>query len=340
MSATVVAAVLLIGTAACRSGGDAPTPPPTPTGVPNALVPGACIAAEGEPSVLDDTPITESAIVDCAEPHLYEVLAAQDIPGQFLEGTTATDADLTKLQAALDGARDAAVQVRFAAFARAYCATSLQRSIGLDSGTEVAGASIASLQLLPVSHRSAPYAALLSEGWAEQPAMVCANRFTATTPTPSEAPAEEVEGAQTGLLLSADLPVDQRLCFTFDATGQRADTSCDAVHDAELTVTFDATPLLDEEQLAAASGDPTAPFEPDVQELLDGACNDVLNLVVGEDHDEAIAGVAMRGAEGWGATGLINEVACYATPVDQSLRLPAGSVFGLGQAAIELAPRD
>ncbi|GAA1748758.1 hypothetical protein [Aeromicrobium alkaliterrae] len=334
-----VTATLALSVSACQSDPDVPEPKPTPTGVASALVPGACIAAAGEPNVLGDTPVTEDAIVDCAEPHVYEVLAAQDIPGRYIASTEATEDDLARLQAALDGARTEPVQTTFASFARAYCDISLQRSLGLDGGTELAGADIASLQVVPVTHTSTPFAVLPAEGWTDQPSLLCVNRFVEDSSTPSEAPVTPVTGFMTTSLLSPEVPLTQRLCFSFDAAGLPADTSCDAVHDAEYTVTFDATQLLDPDQLAAASADPSAAFPDDVQELLDQACNDALGIVIGDGYDEAVVGRALRGDEGWGTGGLSNAVTCFATPEDPAQALASGSVFGLGDAPVELVAR-
>lgn len=339
LTVTVTATLALVLTA-CQSESEVPKPRPTPTGVATGLVPGACVAASGEATVLGDTAVTESAIVDCADEHAYEVLAAQDIPSRYIGGTEATDEDLARLQAALDGSRADTVQVTFASFAHAYCDISLQRQLGLDGGTELAGTDIASLQVVPVSHTSATYAVLPTEGWTEQPTLLCVNRFVADSPTPSEAPVVPVTGAVTAGMLSNERPLAQRLCFSYDAAGVPADASCEANHDAEYTVAFDATPMLDADQLAASSADPAGAFPDDVQELLDQACDDALGLVIGEDHDEAVVGGALRGPEGWGTGGLINAVTCFATPEDPDLVLPSGSVFGLGDAPIELVARD
>ncbi len=339
LTVTVTATLALVLTA-CQGESEVPEPRPTPTGVASDLVPGACVAASGEASVLGDTVVSESAIVDCAEEHVYEVLSAQDIPSRYLTDTTATEEDLARLQAALDGSRADTVQVTFASFAHAYCDISLQRQLGLDGDTELAGTDIASLQVVPVSHTSATYAVLPAEGWTEQPTLLCVNRFVADSPTPSEAPVVPVTGAVTAGLLSNERPLSQRLCFSFDAASLPADASCEANHDAEYTVSFDATPMLDADQLAASSADPAGAFPDDVQELLDQACDDALGLVIGEDHDDAVVGGALRGPEGWGAGGLINAVTCFATPEDPELVLPSGSVFGLGDAPIELVARD
>ncbi|WP_229054618.1 hypothetical protein [Aeromicrobium sp. Leaf350] len=333
-------ATLAVSLAACQSDPDVPEPQPAPTGVASGLVPGACIASSGDPSILGDTPVTEDAIVDCGEEHVYEVLAAQDIPGRYLASTEATEEDRVRLQAGLDGARTEPVQITFAAFARAYCDIALQRALGLDGGTELAGTDIASLQVIPISHTSAPYAVLPVDGWTDQPSLLCVNRFVEESATPDEAPVAPVTGPTTVSLLSSERPLSQRLCFSFDAAGLPADTSCESVHDAEYTVSFDATPMLDDEQLAAASADPAGPFPGDVQELLDQACNDVLGLVIGDDRDESVIGQALRGDEGWGTGGLSNAVTCFATPQDEAQALPSGSVFGLGDAPIELVARD
>jgi hypothetical protein len=335
-----VTAVLALVLAACQGESEVPEPRPTPTGIPSGLVPGACLGAVGDPTVLGDTAVSEDAIVDCEQEHSYEVLAAQDVPGRYLAGTTATEEDLVRLQGALDGSRADSVQVTFAAFARAYCDISLQRALGLDGGTELAGTNIATLQMTPLTRSSAPYAVLPTDGWTEQPSLVCVNRFTEDSADPAGAPVAPVTGSATGLLLAADRPLDERLCFSFDAASLPADTSCDATHDAEYTVSFDATPLLDVDQLAASSIDPSAPFPEDVQEILDQACDDALAIVIGEDRDEAVVGGALRGPEGWGTGGLKNAVTCYATPDDATQALPAGSLIGIGDAAVELVARD
>lgn len=339
LTVTVTAFLALVLTA-CQGESEVPEPRPTPTGVASGLVPGACVAASGEATVLGDTAVTESALVDCDQEHIYEVLAVQDIPSRYISGTEATDEDLVRLQASLDGSRADTVQVAFASFAHAYCDIALQRQLGLDSGAELAGTDIASLQVVPMSHTSATYAVLPAEGWTEQPSLLCVNRLVADSPTPSEAPVAPVTGAVTAGLLSAERPLAQRLCFSFDAAGNPSDTTCEAQHDAEYTVTFDATRLLDADQIAASSVDPAGAFPDDVQELLDQACDDALDLVIGQDHDESVIGGAQRGSQGWGTGGLTNAVNCFAAPEDPELVLAPGSVFGLGDTPIELVARS
>ncbi|MFT4187549.1 MAG: hypothetical protein QM621_03115 [Aeromicrobium sp.] len=332
-----VTATLALAMTAC--GGDAGTKPrATPTGVVSDLMPGACLEAQGDATVLGDTEITEEAIVDCGRPHIYEVLAVQDVPGQYIAGTTATEDDQELLRAALEGERAEPTQITFASFARAYCDIALQGALGLDSDTELDGADLRSLQFAPLARTQAPYAAIPAEGWTEQPVLACVNRFTEASSTPAEEPVEPVTGSQTALWLTQDFPVADRLCLMFDAAGRPADAPCASTHDGEYLAAFDATAVLDEEELAAS--DSGSPLTDEVQEKLDAVCEDALALLMDSEEQEAVVGRAVRDAEGWGAGGLANMARCYATPEDSAMALPAGSVIGWGDEELALVERD
>lgn len=331
---------LTLSLVACTDDSPEETPAPAPTVAASTLVPGACIATNGTPTLLGDVDVTEEAIVACEDPHVYEVLAVQDLPGEYLQGTTATDEDRERLQAALDGSRNDAVQMKFAAFARAYCAIGLQRATGL-TDLEMAATDAANLLATPITRTSSTRAVLPPQGWTEQPLLICVNRFTEPSPAPESAPAVQVSGLVTPQLLTDEVPVEQRLCLNFDVNGAPADATCAADHDAEYTVTFDATGLLEPEQLAASVGDLSVPFPTDVQEQLDEACTDALTRVIGEDRDEDLVGRALRGGEGWGSGSTTNAVDCVVTPDDAAgFLLPAGSVIGIGDADVELVPRS
>lgn len=338
LTAAVAALALAVG--ACSSDDDEPeASEPTPTVAATALAPGACLASEQTTSPLGDIEVTEDAVVDCSAEHVYEVVTVQDIPLEYLAGPDPVDTDRDTLLAAIGGADATAVQTKFRAWASTICAVGVQRATGLDD-LEIGGSSSASVQALPYSRTSAPVATLPAEGWSEQPLLVCVNRFSTDSDVPAEAPVAPVTGSATERLLTAEVPVAQRSCFTFDAAGNATDLPCSEPHYAERVLTLDATRLLDDEELAAASIDPAAPFADEVAETLDGACQDALGRVVGEGFDEEILTArALRGPLGWGTGGYVNSVVCHVTAADdQAFDLPAGSVIGLGDAELELVP--
>ncbi|WP_040320269.1 hypothetical protein [Aeromicrobium marinum] len=325
------------------SGSDEPAPGPvetTPAVAPTTVAPGACIASPEPVSLLGDVAISESTVVDCDEPHVYEVLVVQDVPpSYFADPTGATELDRIGLQAAADGSPQSAIQIQFAAFARTTCAVGLQRAVGL-ADLELAGEDGGRLAVAPVTDTSAAVAVLPSEGWADQPVLVCVNRFSEPSADPVQAPASPVTGLTTPSLLSPEVPAAERECFAFDSSGLVVDTTCEQPHFGEFTVRLDATFLLDDEQLANASVDASAPFDDEVQEQIDQACDDVLGRVIGEDYDEdLLAGHGLRGAAGWGQGGTVNSVTCYVSAADDAdFDLPAGSVIGIGDTEIELSP--
>lgn len=323
--------------AGCTSPDDPePEPEPTSTVSPTALVPGACLQDE---TVTDGVVvISEEGVVPCEEEHVLELLAMQDVPREFLDTGAATPDDRVRLQRAIDGTARTSIQVKFQSFARAYCAATLQRAVGL-SDTELKGKSAAELQVVPHSERSAPVALLnTGDAWVEQPLLICVNRFSEESANPAQAPTSPVTTAQTPLMFSDELPLEQRTCVAVDAAGVLAPVSCERPHYGERTVDFDATPLFDAEQIAAESEDAGAPFSDDFQAEIDEACNDVLSVVIGDDYDaDDLVGRGVRGPLGWGEGGHLNTVECLVTAADPAaFDLPGGSVIGAGDADIEL----
>lgn len=335
----LAATALALTLTACTDDPQVEIPTPAPTAPASTIVPGACIATNGTPTLLGDVDVTEEAIVACEDPHVYEVLSVQDLPGEYLQRATPTDADRERLQASLDGSRNDPVQMKFASFARALCTIGLQRATGL-ADLELAASDVSGLLASPVTRTSSVRAVLPPEGWTDQPVVVCVNRFNEPSSTPASAPVVEVSGLVTPLLLTDQLPVEERLCLNFDVNGTPAAAPCAADHDAEYTITFDATGLLEAEEIAESAGDFSVPFPREVQERLDEACDDALSRVIGDDRDEALVGRALRGGEGWGAGSTMNAVDCIVTPEDAAANLlPGGSVIGLGDAEVELVPR-
>lgn len=343
MSRSSIASLLLVSAlalAAC-SGGDAEPPKPAPTDdvVPSKLVPGTCLEPTGTTTVLGDGEIGEESVVDCASLHRYEVTLVQDVPSTyFADPASPTEADRVALQAAADGSPQDAVETEFAAFAQATCAIGLQRALRIDD-LELAGSSVGELRATPISITSAPKALLPPVGWADQPLLVCVNRFTEPSADPSTAATRDITGAQTAANFSAETPVDQRSCVAIDSSNTVVATPCAGPHRAELLLRIDATRLLTPAQVDAASVDATAPFAREVQTRLDDACTDALSAIVGDDYDsDQFTGLALRGAAGWGRGGEFNEVTCAVTSTDPATQLPGGSVIGLGDGSIELVP--
>lgn len=333
-------AIVSIALAGCTNGdGPEPEPTATETGSPTALVPGACLA--GEPvNDLGDVAVVEENVVPCEEAHVYELLAMQDVPREYFETGDPSERDRARLQQVLGGTTRTSQHVKFAAFARAYCAISLQRATGLNE-IELNGKRTADLQAVLHSDTSTPFA-LLNDGdeWLEQPLLICVNRFTERSSTPATAPTSAVEGLVSASLLEADYPLERRSCIAVDAAGVEAPIDCARPHYGERTIDIDVTAMFDPEQIEAESQDVQSAFSDEFQEEIDQACTDVLSLLIGEDYDaDDLVGRGHRGPLGWGQGGHVNLVECHVGAADEArFDLPPGSVFGLGDADIELTP--
>lgn len=319
VAAALAAALVLL--AGC--GGD--QTPPTSTGAtatPDPMAAGTCFnpaPGAAEPQYA----------VSCDQPHRFEMLARQDIPLEYFADGAAAATDREALHAALAGQTDTATQLKFATYARAYCVVALQRLTGLheaDFGDEGA----ASVQAVVHTSASTPVAFLnAGDEWVRQPLLICANRFT-----------RPVTGTLTTQLLTADTPASARSCFDLDTSGRQRAVACTQPHDGESALDFDATALLDSDDLAIASQDARAPFPANVQETLDAACEATLDTVIGRGYDdEHVTARAVRGPQGWGRGGYVNTAVCQFVATGGDLRLPAGSLFGIGDREVALVER-
>lgn len=318
VAAALAAALVLL--AGC--GDPDASPHASATATPDPMAAGTCF------NPASDAPEPRHA-VSCDQPHRFEMLARQDIPLEYFADGAATTADRATLHAALTGKTDSATQLKFATYARAYCVVALQHLTGLNDA-DFSDASPESVQAVVHTSASAP-AAFLNAGdeWLRQPLLICANRF-----------AHPVRGTLTTQLLTADTPAVARSCYDLDASGRQRAVACTRPHDGESALDFDATPLLDADQLAIASQDARAPFPASVQETLDAACEATLDTVIGRGYDdEHVTARAVRGAQGWGRGGYVNTVVCQFVATGGDQRLPAGSLFGIGDREVALVER-
>lgn len=317
LAATAVAAAVVL--AGC-GGAPAPSSSPTASASADPMAPGTCF----NPSMRDPGP---SVAVPCGRRHRFEVLARQDLPLEYFGDEAPTRADRATLQAALDGSTDAAMQVKFASYAHAYCAIALQRLSGLDQA-DFAKADIAAVQATVHTEAWAPVAFLnTGRAWLRQPLLTCANRF-----------AKPVSGSRTAKLLTASVPIAQRSCF--EVHRHERPVPCDRPHDGENALDFDATPLLSPEQLSVAKAATSRPLPAAIQDILDAACQATLPRLIGDGYDKAhVTARAVRDASGWGRGGYRNLATCQFVPAKGATQLPAGSLFGIGDRDVPLVQR-
>jgi hypothetical protein len=317
IAATLFAAAVLI--AGCGPGDHVPSPSARTSASPDPMAAGTCFnptADAPEPSVA----------VPCNRAHRFEMLARQDLPLEYFGNSAPTLADRARLQAALDGKTTGGLQLKFATYAHAYCTIALQRLTGL-AEAQFGKEDPATVQAT-VHRKDSVAAAYLNAGaaWLHQPLLLCANRFV-----------HPATAALTAGLLTSAIPTSSRSCFDIDAAGRQRTVPCDRPHDGETALDFDATPLLDPDQLATATADPERPLPSDVQDVLDAACQATLPTVIGDGYDEAhVTAQATRAKQGWGRGGYVNFAVCQFVATKGAARLPAGSLIGAGDRTVQL----
>lgn len=339
----LLAGVLMLGLAACTEG--APILDPEPTDPPSFepvdyLAPGACLGQTGQTDERGDVPITEDAVVDCEEPHIYEVTGVVPIPWSYFEAGEPTRQEYSRTLEAIDGKTPNTYQFKLSAWAEVVCEGSTQKAMGLDQ-LEVDGDRALRARLEPFDRRSSTVARVEPfDAWTSEPRLVCVRRYHALSGEPMTPPARSVTRFQTSSFVTPDYPLASRWCTTKSGNS----TDCDEPHFAENTISFNATATLGEDDVAALreareNDDPEVLAE--WQQKLDDICTGTHNMIVGSDWDsQNLMGKASFGI-GWTSETTQPRLLCSVTSAQPDSRdLPAGSVFGLGDTIVETVPRD
>lgn len=332
-------------------GGDDPEPAAADAAeASHAVAVGDCIAGEVDDEG-DKVPDIHS-VVDCAEPHVYEILALVDLPAEVLGGETDEEklANRAELAAPTGTGEASAAKAAYTAFAEEECLDATVDAAGWGS-MSLQGVGADDAQLQPVALGMAPvwFSVMPEEEWLDgQTQLVCSARFSEprlsstgqTVPLPAATPASSPDDQP---LLShyatQDFPVELRQCELAASDGTRSYLPCDSEHYAEFLFTYDAGAVLGADFVNGV--DPAQPTD-EQYAALDKVCTDVLGeLLPGYDAD-TFKGLAELGTQGWGTrdAGYYQGQCTVAAKDSLNFNLPAGSLMGTDGAGVEPVPYE
>jgi hypothetical protein len=261
---------------------------------------GTCIAKEVDDE--NDTAPDLNSVVDCSEPHVYEILDVVDLPDEALSGKTdkeklANRKDLATLE--LDETEAQSDQnAAFFAFAYPVCDKALRKHAGYDDIT-VKGKSAEDVALIPAlgAEVYSPWLNLMPKDlWLEgNRQFMCSVRYVEDSEA-EEPPVKPVSSPNDKMLISSasspSFPVELRDCSDVDRKDDAvSDVDCDERHTTEGLFSFDGDVVFGEKAMAPIfkSGNPTD----EQMAPLDRTCTDSLPAVMGDGFDKKkIAGKA------------------------------------------------
>lgn len=325
-------AVALAAATACESTGTKDSEPPQ-------IQPGVCVA--GETKDQGDLVPDLSTIVDCTEPHVYEVYGIRRLPDEALTGSTREGRIANREDLALPSELpdDSTERQAYEEFAERECATFLQLATGYGE-VRLRGATAEEAEVVPVVRGIDPlrYSVMPEEEWLEgRRQVVCSARFEDPDHTGSgRTPARPRSALEDRMLITrigeSSFPLDMRQCRGYD--DQRRDVGlapCDQPHVEEGLFHFEADAVFGEKFITRITKRPT----PRKFNRFDDVCTDAFAQLLGPDWDSK----ALRGfgsvARRW--TEEHKTVRCAVGPVRfRTTDLPAGSLIGSGAANIDL----
>lgn len=341
LAGAACAAVLLVG---CTGDPVAPTPDDPDVEVPpDLLIAGTCLdSTEPAPDIID------ANAVDCDDPHTHEILAAVDIPKDYLYDWEATEDDYRSLSEALEGRAENARALQFGTWSDVVCEGAMQNRSGL-AEVGVDGASALEARLKPYATNAILEARFQpAEAWMERPKVMCVREFIepvdgglSAVPPPSQRDLRSVSGFTTVEFLTSEESDAGRVCGDREGAWQ----PCTEPHYAERLFTFSAQAVLDEEEFDELSdlrlSDPVdgGEVEEAYLERFREMCEDTFDDVLGSwDGDLLTAEIAY--GEGWVQARDVPRIVCSVVPADaEEFDLPAGSLIGSESDEIALVER-
>ena len=302
---------------------------------------GTCIAKEVDDE--DDTAPDLTSVVNCSEPHVYEILDVVDLPDNALRGKTdkeklANRKDLAML--ANQGEDQSDENAAFFEFADPLCDEALRKHAGYDDIT-VKGKSAEEISLRPAlgAEVYTPWLNLMpKKQWLEgKRQFICSVRYIEESED-EEPPVKPVSSTNSEMLISMasspSFPIELRACFDVDRRDDAVSfVGCDQSHASEALFTFDGDVVFGEAAMA-----PIMKAENPTDEQmapLDRACTGSLPAVMDEGYDpEKVAGKAYTVEYENGFT----EVECDLTAADfEKNDLGPGSFAWTDAAKVKLA---
>ncbi len=343
------AAILLALTMAACGGDDSggKKDEPKKDAAPASIEAGDCIdVGNNDPSQEDDAAYSTENVVDCEDVHQFEVLAVEDVPEDLVTDDLATEDYRLELDDTIHDLEADDDLVDINAWSVETCNNAFAEATGLDA-IEIDGQKAGDdFSVLAATSGVSSWLVYPVESWEERPRISCLARYSELSDdrNPSEADLVDIDGGfLIGDFLSSDFSEDFRQCATFDVEDNFLPVSCSDAHYQEYGFTFDATDLVDQglRDRITEAGVLGISLSDEDYAILDDLCVQGLEVIAGEGVDtDVVTGLAEPGG-GWDPEGAAraNWVICSVTPVDAAnFDLPGGSVFGIGDAEIELVP--
>ena len=311
---------------------------------------GTCLSDEVEDE--GDKAPDLASVVECSEPHLYEVNAVVDLPDSLLSGESDEEKAAHRAELATPaqaGVEPSAAKTEYAAFADEACADAALDAVGW-SGMSLQGVAADDAQLVPMALKATPLWATVmpEEAWLEgSTQLVCSTRFSEATLDGSgmsvTLPAAAAVSSPDGEPMISHFPdqafgAELRACETAEPNGTRAYLPCDSdAHYAEFLFTYDARTVLGADFVNAV--DPGNVSDPQYARL-DQVCVDVLDELLPGYDTETFKGLAELGSQGWGADdAAYYQGQCTVAAKDSlNFNLPTGSLMGTDGAGVEPLP--
>jgi len=289
---------------------------------------GQCISKEIKD--LDDLAPDFTTVVDCTEPHVYEVVDVIDVPKRFLEGKTKAERRANRTELATV-AGESVLKAKFERFAWDGCRPATLEAVGL-SKLQIAGKPASESGAYLLMGGALNWLNLTPGGnWIDgDTKLVCSIRFTehiittqAVGPKPVRAASKEPAYTD---FLTADFPVGRRQCMTYDDKGRRSLLACDKPHYGEMFFSFDAQMAFGEKFVKSI--DITDPTKAQWEQL-SAPCSDALPQLLGDGYDDGLEAVAEPVPGGWDDESNYYLAHCLVVPKQsEEFDLPGGSLIG------------
>ena len=323
---------LVLATVACES-----TEPADPA---PQIRPGVCVTDEtkDQGNLVPDL----TSIVDCSEPHVYEVFAIHDLPREALTGSSTRQDRLDNrddLALPSELRDDSEERQAYEEFAERKCTTSLQQATGFDE-LKLGEATAEEAGVVPTLRGVDParYSVMPEKEWLEgRQQVVCSARFEEAESTePGHTPVDSKVSANFHMLITKVggkvLPLEFRQCRAYDEKRREVSlSSCAEPHVDEALFYFEADGVYDRKVISGIEKRPT----PKKFDRFDETCTNALPQILGPNYDSTVLRGFGSVATQW--TEDSKTVRCSVGAIKfRTSDLPPGSLVGAGAKNVEL----
>ena len=329
---TVAAALILVSLAGCGGSDEKPKADAA------ELKAGACIAKDIKDEN-DRAPDLDS-VVDCSEPHVFEIVELVDIPEEALTGTTdkeklANRKDLATWPTGEEGEELSSQKGAYLEFTDTACVDQYISLSGLGD-VSVEGVDAKDANVAPALEAGFHQWINVTPGdlWLEgKRQLMCSFRFGDVEPgsyeesPPARSVTSKTDKALFTTMGSSDLPAELRQC---DETNH-----CGRQHGSETLFHFDAASVLDEKLVNGI--DPEKPTDQQLKQLA-RVCEDAVPSLVGDDVDQPKITIEAFVGEPW-VDDYYKTVGCEVVPTDATKDFAPGSLIFTDFQDVELVDK-